>query len=233
MSRWFRSYADTHRNPKVARLSDADFRLWHELLCVAAENDGQIPPLDDLKYLLNRRLDHLSKALQRLISGGLIDALEVGYEPRNWDERQYKSDTSTDRVQKFRAKRNVSVTPPDTDTDTDSSVSKDTSPRQWALPLGVSKQVWTDFLKNRKRKRMPNTDTAWKKFTDDLTRVSAATGIPPPQLVEQCTAKGWGGIYDPREDGNGKSGQNGRQPSDGLSQTTRAARDVFGLAAGD
>jgi hypothetical protein len=119
MSRWFRSYADTHRNPKVARLSDADFRLWHELLCVASENDGLIPGLEDLKHLLNRRLDHLSKALQRLLSGGLIDALDDGYAPRNWNERQYKSDTSTDRVQKFRAKRNVSVTPPDTDTDTE------------------------------------------------------------------------------------------------------------------
>lgn len=119
MSRWFRSYADTHRNPKVAKLSDSDFRLWHELLCVAAENDGIIPPLDELKHLLKRRLDHLSSALKRLISGELIDPLEDGYGPRNWGERQYKSDTSTERVHKHRAKRNVSVTPPDTEADTE------------------------------------------------------------------------------------------------------------------
>jgi hypothetical protein len=125
MSRWFRSYADTHRNPKVARLSDADFRLWHELLCVASEHGGLIPCLDDLKHLLNRRLDHLSTALKRLISGGLIDALETGYSPRNWGERQYKSDTSTDRVHKFRAKRNVSETPPDTEADTDTEKKKE------------------------------------------------------------------------------------------------------------
>jgi hypothetical protein len=80
-----------------------------------------------------------------------------------------------------------------------SSVAKATSPRPWALPVGVSLQVWTDFKKNRSRRRLPNTDTAWKAFLDDLARVSSQTGIPPPKLIEQCTAKGWGGIYDPNE----------------------------------
>lgn len=109
-------------------------------------------------------------------------------------------------------------------------------PRAWALPAGVSLQVWTDFLSNRKRKKLGQTETAWKSFNDDLKRVSALTGIPPPELIRQCTAKGWGGIYDPREEGNGQSAQrtNGlgrNQPNDGLSATTRAARDVFGLGA--
>jgi hypothetical protein len=121
VSRWFRSYADKHRNPKVARLSDPDFRLWDQLLCVASENDGHIPPAEDLKHLLNRRLDHLSLALKRLVDGGLIDALTDGYTPRNWNEKQYKSDTSTPRVQKYRSKcnvsGNVSETPPDTETE--------------------------------------------------------------------------------------------------------------------
>jgi hypothetical protein len=62
----------------------------------------------------------------------------------------------------------------------------------------VSLQVWTDFLGNRKRKRLGNTPTAWKAFNDDLQRVAAQTGIPPPKLIEMCAAKGWGAIYDPR-----------------------------------
>lgn len=116
MSRWFRSYADTHRNPKVAALSDSDFRLWHQLLCIAAENEGLIPPLETLKSLLKRRLDHLKSAIERLVKGGLIDQLETGFAPRNWLERQYKSDCSTDRVKRFRnGGGNVSETPPDTE----------------------------------------------------------------------------------------------------------------------
>jgi hypothetical protein len=108
--------------------------------------------------------------------------------------------------------------------------------RAWALPVGVSLATWTDFLTNRKRKRLVNTPSTWKTFNDDLARVSGETGIPPPKLIELCTGKGWGGIYDPREDGNGQSAQrvNGmgrNQPGDGLSATTRAARDVFGVGA--
>jgi hypothetical protein len=120
MSRWFRSYSDTHRNPKVAGLSDADFRLWHQLLCIASENDGLIPPLEALKRLLKRRLDHLKAAVDRLVKDGLIDACEVGFEPHNWLERQYKSDCSTERVKRFRnASGNVSETAPETETETE------------------------------------------------------------------------------------------------------------------
>jgi hypothetical protein len=123
MSRWFRFYADAMRNPKVARLSDKQFRLWVELLAVASENDGLLPCLDDLRYMLNRRLDHLSTGVEQLISMGLIDRLTDGYEPHNWSKFQYKSDTSNQRVARHRAKRNVTVTPPDTDTDTDTDLS--------------------------------------------------------------------------------------------------------------
>lgn len=126
MSRWFRFYSDAMRHPKVARLADKDFRLWCDLLCVAAEREGKIPPMDDLKHLLKRRLDHLSAGVERLISGGLITRLEGGYAPHGWQERQYISDSSTPRVRKYRAKCNVSETTPDTEADTDCSVSLDT-----------------------------------------------------------------------------------------------------------
>ncbi len=117
------------------------------------------------------------------------------------------------------------------------SEAKASSPRPWALPVGVSLQTWTDFLTNRKRKRLGNTPSTWKTFNDDLRRVSSLTGIPPPKLIEICTGKGWGGIYDPNENANGTSnGQHqsntlGRnQSSDGLSPTSRAAALVFGTA---
>lgn len=126
MSRWFRFHADAMRNPKVARLTDAQFRLWVELMSVAAENDGAIPCLDDLKHILKRRLDHLSRGLDDLIRAGLMDVLADGYEPHNWSKFQYKSDVSTDRVHKHREKRNVSETPPETETDTETE--KNTEP---------------------------------------------------------------------------------------------------------
>jgi hypothetical protein len=86
-----------------------------------------------------------------------------------------------------------------------SSEAKASSPRAWALPAGVSLQVWQDFLTNRKRKRLPNTDTSWKTFCDDLARVALQTGIPPPKLIEICTGKGWGSINDPRNERDERS----------------------------
>lgn len=124
-ARWFRFYTDAMRHPKVAKLSDPQFRLWMELLCVAGENDGHIPSADDLKHMLKRRLDHLLRGLDDLLKASLIEALDDGYRPYGWDKRQYKSDVSTDRVRKYRTKRNVSETPPDTETETDIPLSKD------------------------------------------------------------------------------------------------------------
>lgn len=143
MARWFRVYSDAMRNPKVASLSDGDFRLWVELLSIAAENDGRIPPVSDLKHLLRRRLDHLKGGLDRLIRASLMDALEDGYEPHSWSKFQYKSDTSTDRVARHRAKRNVSETPPDTDTDTDTEV---TVAKATDANASSDKKMWDDAL---------------------------------------------------------------------------------------
>ena len=124
------------------------------------------------------------------------------------------------------------VTPPnDIDILTPHEVSEAeaSSPQPWALPVGVSLQVWTDLKANRKRKRLPNTPTAWKAFCDDLSRVSLQTGIPPPKLIELCAAKGWGAIYDPRAENDRRTNSMGRnQSADGLSPTTRAALSVFG-----
>jgi hypothetical protein len=150
--------------------------------------------------------------------------------------------TNAQRQARFRAKRKAGsnavtvtpVTPPNerdilTPPEVSEAEASSPQPRPWALPVGVSLQVWNDFLSNRKRKRLGNTETAWKSFGDDLRRVSSQTGIPPPKLIEMCAAKGWGAIYDPRTDDGRRTDRMGRnQPPDGLSSTARAGIAVFG-----
>lgn len=194
MSRWFRFYSDAMRHPKVARLADKDFRLWVDLLCVAAERDGKIPPLDDLKHLLKRRLDHLSTGVERLISGGLIARLEGGYAPHGWSERQYISDTSTPRVRKHRAKCNVSETAPDTETDTECSVSKDTGA---VAPIDPDKVFWgnaLDYLGQSKRSMVGR----WvSKHGQDatakaITEAQINRAVDPIPYIERVLVKGGG-----------------------------------------
>jgi hypothetical protein len=119
---WFRFYNDTMRHPKVAKLTDPQFRLWVELLCVASENDGAIPAAEDLKHVLKRRLDHLLTGLKGLLKAGLIVRYGDGFRPHNWEKRQYKSDSSAERVRKHREEKKRYSNALDTDTDTETEL---------------------------------------------------------------------------------------------------------------
>lgn len=232
MSRWFRFHAAAMRNPKVARLSDAQFRLWVELMAVASENEGVIPRLDDLKHILKRRLDHLSRGLQDLIRAGLMDALADGYEPHNWSKHQYKSDTSTDRVKKHRAERNVSETPPDTDTDTEDVIAKaipSTRAKSDNFPDWLPLEAWQGFLEMRKGKGAKPTPRATGLLIAKLERLRAS-GHDPGAVLDQSTENNWTGIFEVKANGNQNirnGGGNGPDKRSGL------AKALDGIIAGE
>jgi hypothetical protein len=123
MSRWFRVYDELLDDPKVQRLPAEDFRGWMNLLCLASRNGGRIPPVEDVSFALRVTLDGARTLLERLRSGGLIVRKSGGVDgafdaPHKWDERQYKSDTSTDRVKRFRQRSaTVAETPPEAETE--------------------------------------------------------------------------------------------------------------------
>jgi uncharacterized protein YdaU (DUF1376 family) len=54
-------------------------------------------------------------------------------------------------------------------------------------PDGVPDPVWQDFLKVRKAKHLPMTDTAWQ----GITREAAKAGIDLAQAVTVCCERGW------------------------------------------
>ena len=117
--RWFRFYSESLNDPKVLRLTDRQYRVWTQLLCIACDNDGLIL-VADLPILLRMKQDTIAKTVAVLITDGLFDhaASETFLTPHNWNGRQYKSDVSTDRVQRFRKRdRNVSETPSESDSE--------------------------------------------------------------------------------------------------------------------
>lgn len=65
-------------------------------------------------------------------------------------------------------------------------------------PVWADAAVWADFLKNRKRKRLPNTATAHKGLLEDVQRLQTPEW-PPGRLLEHAAKKGWGAIYEPEE----------------------------------
>lgn len=110
---WFRFYNSAPDHPKVVMLPDAHFRTWVELLSLASKLNGVIPDsMEMLARTLRKSPQKAANSLQVLLSAGLIDQIEGGFVPHNWEIRQFKSDgTSTERVKRFRNKeRNVSET---------------------------------------------------------------------------------------------------------------------------
>lgn len=247
MSRWYRAYEGTVTDPKLGEAAliagasrSVAIAAWHCLLESAAtrNNCGSYETnARRVAVVLCEPVETMEAIFAAFDEIGLTKKGAV----TSWSRRQFQSDDSKERVAKHRAKKrletadvtecNADVTPPETETETETegSEAKASSPRAWALPAGVSLQVWTDFLANRKRKRLGISLTAWDKFQSDLAKISANTGIPPPEIIRQCTAKGWGAIYDPRDEGNERiQGMARHQSPDGLSSTARAAVAVFG-----
>lgn len=134
---WWRAHASARHDPKVQRLPGETFKAWFNLLCLACEHDGILPPIEDIAYELRKSEDATQRLLIEMEARDLFHQTEAGWEPHNWNGRQYRSDVSTERVKQFRERRrNVSETPSDTETeaDTEKTVAKATEPRRRSDP---------------------------------------------------------------------------------------------------
>lgn len=129
-NQWFRLYNQSLNNPKVQNLSGDMFKAWINILCVTSQCDGRDVTRDDLSFHLRMSQEQTNQIVDELVAANLlVDNGEII--PYKWDERQYKSDSSTDRTRLYRERKKnesdgkcdvtvtPSVTPPDTESDTD------------------------------------------------------------------------------------------------------------------
>jgi hypothetical protein len=121
MARWFRSHVAKLESHKVQLLSDAHYRAWESLLCVAALHDGVLPSLPETAFRLRKSAEETAALIEALIAARLFDRTDQGIEPHDWNEWQYRSDVSSERVKRFRQRgRSVSETPSESDSDSES-----------------------------------------------------------------------------------------------------------------
>jgi hypothetical protein len=110
--KWFRFYGEVINDPKVQCLDGETFKFWVNCLCVASMNEGELPPVKQLAFLLRTTPEACADPLEILVAACLIDEVKnqhgITHYVHGWDKRQYKSDTSTDRVKRF---RNANETP--------------------------------------------------------------------------------------------------------------------------
>jgi len=102
---WFRMYHEMIDDPKISTLTDPQFRLWTEILCLAcrAGNSGNIGLNPTQTSFVLRRKS--SRPITELIKRHLISLADDGtIKVSKWKDRQFESDSSTQRVQEHRAK---------------------------------------------------------------------------------------------------------------------------------
>lgn len=119
--KWLRLYTEVLDDPKILSLSYEMRWHWMAILCVFrrnpeifSKNFEEILKEKSLKFALRVTENKLRKILEQLINAGLIDRVDQGLTPHNWDGRQYQSDTSAERTRRYRRRKcDVTVTPPE------------------------------------------------------------------------------------------------------------------------
>lgn len=111
MSRWFRHYAGMARDEKLVRVAIKSGQplervvwVWIAILESAAErnDDGKFEfDAEECAYFLRCEPEAISSIHQALEGQGRIGEGRIS----KWDARQYKTDSSTDRVRRHREKR--------------------------------------------------------------------------------------------------------------------------------
>ena len=144
---WFRMYHEARTDAKLRSLSDAEFRVWFNLLCLAAESDderGSVDISDPFilavevaggdEELLSRTCHALSRL--KIINQRDVTLTFIKFPERQYDKPSDRPEQTSARQRKSRAKRKESsqesdvsrdVTPGhalDTDTDTDTDTEK-------------------------------------------------------------------------------------------------------------
>jgi hypothetical protein len=111
MSRWFRFYSDAVNNRKVQALPGELFKAWVNILCLFCAGDGRALTTDDIAFGLRLSVSKARPVIDALIDRRLLEENETGVTPHDWNERQYKSDGSSERVAKYRERRKANGLP--------------------------------------------------------------------------------------------------------------------------
>jgi hypothetical protein len=216
---WFRLYSEIVNDAKVQMLPEEMRWRWIAILCLRCEETLETLQERQIAFRLRITETELARTKTLFLENGFIDE---HWNIENWNRRQFISDSSTDRVRRFRAVRaatsirlkrdetlhgtdgNVTVTAPEqnrTDTDTKQRQKKPAA-SGFVLPDWVDSEAWQGFEEMRRKERHPLTDRARKLAVKELESLRLQ-GNDPGQVLNQSTLKGWRGLFAVNGGGNG------------------------------
>lgn len=99
---WFRMYTEFSTDPKVQMLSEVMQRRLVMVFCMRASNSLVTLHETEIAFQLRISDDELKETKRSFVSKGFIDE---SWNVLNWDKRQFRSDSSTERVSRHREKK--------------------------------------------------------------------------------------------------------------------------------
>lgn len=155
---WFRMYGEFATDIKVQSMDETLQRRFIMFLCLQCNGELEKLSDDELAFALRIDTAELVRTKEVFKAKGFID--DSG-KIRNWNKRQYKSDSSTERVQKHRQRHGngdetlqkrpqIQIT--DTDTDSEKSKKAAAPPIEFTelrqiYPKRAGDEAWSRALK--------------------------------------------------------------------------------------
>lgn len=213
---WFRMYGEFATDPKVQMMPEAMQRRLVMLLCLQCSNGietfHETERESSIAFALRISAEDLAATKELFMRKEFINS---DWTLRNWDKRQYASDSSTARVRRHREKSKQASETHETFQErsgnaleqnrTDTEQIKDNPPpprkrgRSNSAPgltvvdlqaRGVPQDVATEFLAIRSRKRAPLTELALA----GIQREADKAGLPLGEALRKCVERGWQGF---------------------------------------
>lgn len=201
---WFRMYSEFATDPKVQAMPEHMQRRLVMLFCLQCSNNYNPSNIDEIAYALRIDECNVSETFHYFIKRGFLD--ENGH-IINWDKRQYKSDTSSERVKKHRTKAiekqqnthdetfqkrysNGNVTPPDTDTEEELEVDNTDTVEIKLIGQKNTDGIGSAFSQNAKSAPKPKGESKkgkrlppdWRLPADDLQWAIDNTAMTTQQI---------------------------------------------------
>jgi hypothetical protein len=214
--RWLRLWTDIIDDEKLGLLAFED--RWHYVAILCLKRRGVLDCGDD-DVTRDRKVgmklglgDSDRDALRKRLAAAKLT--DEGWQPVGWENRQFSSDCSSDRVRKLRRKvkrfRNVSSPLPKrsgngSETETESESESEKSPLP---PLGLDRDSWERFSRYRTEIRRPVKPASMLAAQRQL----AAFGTDQAAVVDQTIANGWQGLFALKPISNGVTPRITRKP---------------------
>ena len=196
---WFRLYSEFAHDPKVQMMPEAMQRRYIMIMCMRCSNDLVTLHETEIAFQLRITETELAETKALFISKGFIDE---DWNLLNWEKRQFRSDSSRERVARHRAKKkeeeNNDVTLQkqksnalDTDTDTEHKEKTNKKENSTDSDLADSSCVvsgFSDFTDQPAESPQPDNPVSTAGAIATYCRSQGIDGNPGPklkQLVEQ------------------------------------------------